>query len=50
MSDRVQGFTEAQVQEMATRGAALDCTRPSDWWRRAEDLPDAALVDSVQAS
>jgi hypothetical protein len=33
----MQGFTEAQVQEMATRGAALDGTRPSDRWRLIED-------------
>jgi hypothetical protein len=37
VSNQVQGFTEAQVQEMATRGAALDGTRPSDWLRRAEE-------------
>jgi hypothetical protein len=47
VSDQAQGFTEAQVQEMATRGAALDGTRPSDRWRWSEDLPDAALWDSA---
>jgi hypothetical protein len=47
VSDQVQAFTEAQVQEMAARGAALDGTRPSDRWRRTEDLPDAVLLDSV---
>ena len=58
MSDQVKGFTEAQIQEMATRGAALDGTRPSDRWRRAEEtfgdnylvafnMPDAVLVDSA---
>jgi hypothetical protein len=50
VSGQVKGFTEAQVQEMATRGAALDGTRPSDRWRWTEDLPEAVLVDSVQAS
>jgi hypothetical protein len=51
VSDRVQGFTEAQVQEMATRGAALDGTRPSDWWRWTEEtFGDNYLVNSVQAS
>ena len=47
MSDQVQAFTEAQVQEMAARGAALDGRRPSDWWRRTGDLSDAVLVDST---
>ena len=47
MSDQVQAFTEAQVQEMAARGAALDGSRPSDWWRRTGDLSDAVLVDST---
>ncbi|MFZ3268399.1 MAG: hypothetical protein WA622_02520 [Mycobacterium sp.] len=47
MSLQVQAFTEAQVQEMAARGAALDGTRPSDWWRRTGDLSDAVLVDSA---
>jgi hypothetical protein len=47
VSGQVKGFTEAQVQEMATRGAALDGTRPSDWWRRTGDLPDTVLVDSA---
>ena len=57
MSDQVQAFTEAQVQEMAARGAALDGTRPSDWWRRTgepwrqqpggSNMPDAVLVDST---
>jgi hypothetical protein len=37
VSDQVQAFTEAQVQEMAARGAALDGTRPSDRWRRTEE-------------
>jgi hypothetical protein len=47
VSDQVQAFTEAQVQEMAARGAALDGNRPSDWWRRTGDLSDAVLVDST---
>ena len=47
MSDQVQAFTEAQVQEMAARGAALDGSRPSDWWRRTGNLSDAVLVDST---
>ena len=58
MSDQVQAFTEAQVQEMAARGAALDGRRPSDRWRRTEEtfgdnylvafnMPDAVLVDST---
>jgi phosphoadenosine phosphosulfate reductase len=58
VSDKVQGFTEAQIREMATRGAALDGTRPSDRWRRTEEtfgdndlvvsnMPDAVLVDSA---
>jgi hypothetical protein len=47
VSAQVKGFTEAQIQEMATRGAALDGARPSDWWRRPEDLPDTVLVDSL---
>jgi hypothetical protein len=47
VSDQVQAFTEAQVQEMAARGAALDGGRPSDWWRRTGDLSDAVLVDST---
>jgi hypothetical protein len=47
VSGQVKGFTEAQIREMATRGAALDGTRPSERWRRTEDLPDAVLVDSV---
>lgn len=47
MSDQVQAFNEAQVQEMAARGAALDGTRPSDWWRRTGDLSDVVLVDST---
>jgi hypothetical protein len=47
VSDQVQAFTEAQVQEMAARGAALDGSRPSDWWRRTGDLSDAVLVDST---
>jgi hypothetical protein len=47
MSDQVQAFTEAQVQEMAARGAALDGSRPSDWWRRTGDLSDAVLVVST---
>ena len=47
MSDQVQAFTEAQVHEMAARGAALDGTRPSDWWRWTGDLSDAVLVDST---
>jgi hypothetical protein len=46
VSGRVKGFTEAQIREMATRGAALDGNRPIDLWR----LSDAVLVDSVQAS
>jgi hypothetical protein len=51
VSDQVQGFTEAQVHEMATRGAALDGTRPIDLWRRTEEtFRDNYLVDSVQAS
>lgn len=37
MSGQVEGFTEAQIREMATRGAALDGTRPSDRWRRNEE-------------
>jgi hypothetical protein len=37
VSDQAQGFTEAQIREMATRGAALDGTRPSDRWRRTEE-------------
>ena len=58
MSDRVKAFTDAQVQEMAARGAALDGTRPSDLWRRTEEtvgdnylvasnMADAVLVDSA---
>jgi len=58
VSGQVKGFTEAQIREMATRGAALDGTRPSDRWRRTEetfgdnyllaaDMPDAVLVDSA---
>jgi hypothetical protein len=47
VSDQVQAFTEAQVQEMAARGAALDGSRPSDWWRRTGNLSDAVLVDST---
>jgi hypothetical protein len=58
VSDQVKGFTEAQIREMATRGAALDGTRPSDRWRRTEetfgdnylvasDMRDAVLVDSA---
>ena len=58
MSGQVKGFTEAQIREMATRGAALDGTRPSDRWRRTEEtfggiylvganMPDAVLVDSA---
>ena len=47
MSDQVQAFTEAQVQEMAARGAALDGTRPSDRWRWTGDLSDAVLADST---
>jgi hypothetical protein len=58
MSGQVKGFTEAQIREMATRGAALDGTRPSDWWRRTEEtfgadylvlanMPDAVLLDST---
>jgi hypothetical protein len=58
VSGQVNGFTEAQVQEMATRGAALDGTRPSDRWRRTEEtfgdnylvasnMPDTVLVDSA---
>jgi hypothetical protein len=47
VSDQVQAFTEAQVHEMAARGAALDGTRPSDWWRRTGDLSDAVLMDST---
>jgi phosphoadenosine phosphosulfate reductase len=58
VSDQAKGFTEAQIQEMATRGAALDGTRPSDRWRRtketlgdnylvASNMPDAVLVDSA---
>jgi hypothetical protein len=34
VSGQVKGFSEAQIREMATRGAALDGTRPSDRWRR----------------
>jgi hypothetical protein len=37
VSDQVQAFTEAQIREMATRGAALDGTRPSDRWHRTEE-------------
>jgi hypothetical protein len=58
VSDQVQGFTEAQVQEMMARGTAMDGTRPSDRWRRTEEtfgdnylvasnMPDAVLVDSA---
>jgi len=58
VSGQVKGFTEAQIREMATRGAALDGTRPSDRWRRTEEtfggiylvganMPDAVLVDSA---
>ena len=58
MSGQVKGFTEAQIREMATRGAALDGTRPSDRWRRTEEtfganylvasnMADAVLVDSA---
>ena len=58
MSGQVKGFTEAQIREMTTRGAALDGTRPSNRWRRAEEtfgdnylvasnMPDAVLVDSA---
>ena len=56
MSGQVKGFSEAQIREMATRGAALDGTRPSDRWRRTEETfgdlylvaantPDAVSVD-----
>jgi len=58
VSGQVKGFTEAQIREMATRGAALDGTRPSDRWRRTEEtfgdnylvasnMPDGVLVDSA---
>jgi len=58
VSGQVKGFTEAQIREMATRGAALDDTRPSDRWRRTEEtfgdnylvaanMPDAVLVYSA---
>jgi phosphoadenosine phosphosulfate reductase len=58
VSGQVKGFTETQIQEMATRGAALDGTRPSDRWRRTEEtfgdnylvasnMPDAVLVHSA---
>jgi hypothetical protein len=58
VSGQVKGFTEAQIREMATRGAALDGIRPSDRWRRTEEtfgdnylvasnIPDAVLVDSA---
>jgi hypothetical protein len=56
VSDQVQAFTEAQVQEMAARGAALDGTRPSDRWRRTEEtfggnyLVAANVPDGLQAS
>jgi hypothetical protein len=58
VSGQVEGFTEAQIREMATRGAALDGTRPSDRWRRTEqtfgddylvaaNMPAAASLDSA---
>jgi phosphoadenosine phosphosulfate reductase len=58
VTGQVKGFTKAQIREMATRGAALDGTRPSDRWRRTEEtfgdnylvasnMPDAVLVDSA---
>jgi phosphoadenosine phosphosulfate reductase len=58
VSEQVNGFTEAQIREMATRGAALDGTRPSDRWRRTDEtfgdnylvapnMPDTILVDSA---
>jgi hypothetical protein len=47
VSGQVTGFTEAQIREMTTRGAALDGTRPSDWWRWTGDLSNAVLVDST---
>jgi phosphoadenosine phosphosulfate reductase len=58
VSRQVKGFTEAQIREMATRGAALDGTRPSDRWRQTEEtfgdnylvvsnMPDAVLMDSA---
>jgi hypothetical protein len=47
VSGQVKGFTEAQIREMATRGAALDGTRPSDRWRRTEQtFGDNYLVAS----
>jgi phosphoadenosine phosphosulfate reductase len=57
VTGQVKGFTEAQIREMATRGAALDGTRPSDRWRRTEEtfgdnylvasnMPAAVSVDS----
>jgi hypothetical protein len=50
VSDQVQGFTEAQVQEMMARGAAMDGTRPSDRWRRTEEtFGDNYLVASNMA-
>lgn len=56
MNGRVTGFTEAQIREMAARGAALDGTRPSDRWRRTEEtfggnyLVAANMPDALQAS
>jgi hypothetical protein len=56
VSGQVQGFTEAQIREMAARGAALDGTRPSDRWRRTAEtfggnyLVAANLPDGLQAS
>jgi hypothetical protein len=58
VSGQVKGFTEAQINAMVTRGAALDGTRPSDRWRRTEEtfdddyrvaanMPAAVSVDSA---
>jgi hypothetical protein len=52
VSGQVKGFTEAQIREMATRGAALDGTRPSDRWRRTEETfgADYLAVANVPAA
>jgi hypothetical protein len=58
VSGQVKGFTEAQINAMVTRGAALDGTRPSDRWRRAAEtfgddylgaakMPAAVSADSA---
>jgi hypothetical protein len=58
VSGQVKGFTKAQINAMVKRGAALDGTRPSDWWCRTEEtfgddhlraanMPAAVSVDSA---